>query len=588
MENVMLDDGLEQQRGMLDRISRGESVAPFEARRRRKDGTVIDVSVRLSPLLERGAVVGASKIVRDITEKKRMEEGTRRATAYLASAVGSIQDAFALYDEHDRLVLVNSAFRQAFGFHDAVSGQTYSTMLDECLRGNVFVSDSADDLRALLTAYHRAPSGTVELRTSSGHFLRLHEQRTPEGGSVCVYVDITVDALREQELRHAQIQAEAASAAKSEFLSSMSHELRTPLNAILGFSELMQRDRKEPLTTRQLDRLQHVHRGGEHLLRLINDILDLSHIEAGRVTMSLEPVSVTSLLEQVVSQLAPLASRQEISLAHEQAGGEQAIVSADHTRLSQILMNFGSNALKYGRRGGHATFRVTQLARARVRVSIVDDGLGIASDKRDKIFEPFQRAGQEAGPIEGTGIGLAISKRLAELMGGDVGFMSDEGRGSEFWIDLRAVAATASERLTSGRSDAYESPLARGGAKYTLVYVEDNPSNIALMKAVMEDLPSITMLTASTAEAGIELVRERRPDVVLMDINLPGMNGIEAKRVLAGDPETRRIPVIALSAAALPRDTMRADEAGFVRYLTKPIKLEEVTTALEQILALQQ
>jgi CheY-like chemotaxis protein len=303
-------------------------------------------------------------------------------------------------------------------------------------------------------------------------------------------------------------------------------------------------------------------------LSVINDILDLSHIEAGRVTMSLEPVSVTSLLEQVVSQLAPLASRQEISLAQEQAGGEQAIVSADHTRLSQILMNFGSNALKYGRRGGHATFRVTQLARARVRVSIVDDGLGIASDKRDKIFEPFQRAGQEAGPIEGTGIGLAISKRLAELMGGDVGFMSDEGRGSEFWIDLRAVAATASERLTSGRSD--------------------NPSNIALMKAVIEDLPSITMLTASTAEAGIELVRERRPDVVLMDINLPGMNGIEAKRVLAGDPETRRIPVIALSAAALPRDTMRADEAGFVRYLTKPIKLEEVTTALEQILALQQ
>jgi len=584
---LMLEDGLEQERAMLAAIARGESVAAFEARRRRKDGTLIYVSIRLSPLIERGAVVGGSKVVRDITERKQMEAATRRANAHLASAVESIPDAFALYDEQDHVVMVNSAFRQTFcrGLAGAITGETFSTILASCARTGVFVTDDVDQLSTRLAANHRNPGDTIELRTTSQQIFRLHEQHTPEGGTVSLYVDITADALREEELRKAQLQAEAASAAKSEFLSSMSHELRTPLNAILGFTELVRRDRKEPLSNRQLARLDHVQRGGEHLLRLIDDILDLSRIEAGRVTISLEPVVVSTLVLEVVSQLSPLATRQHIALRYDDGIDGDPVVSADRTRLSQILMNFGSNALKYGHSGGHATFHVTRPVPGRLRLAVTDDGMGIPADKRDKIFEPFQRAGQETGPIEGTGIGLAISKRLATLMGGAVGFTSEVGRGSTFWIELSEVAVMDDGVASRGRSEAHDSRFAREDGKHLLVYVEDNPSNIALMEAVIDDLAGIEMLTATTAEAGLELIRARRPDLVLMDINLPGMSGIEARRRLREDPETRNIPVIALSAAALPRDTIRANEVGFARYLTKPVKIDELLGAFDEFLS---
>ncbi len=586
---ILLRDGtLDDERAMLDAIARGEKVAAFETQRRRKNGTLIDVSIRLSALYEHGRVVGASKVVRDISERKRMEAAARRANAYLASAVETIQDAFAIYDERDRVVLVNSSFRRTFGagLSGPITGQTFASIIDACVRAGVFATNSVEDLRAKLIAYHRAPSGTIEVRTTASQIFRLYEQHTPEGGTVALYVDVTTEAIREDELRTARLQAEAASAAKSEFLSSMSHELRTPLNAILGFTELVRRDRKEPLSARQLDRLGHVQRGGEHLLRLIDDILDLSRIEAGRVTISSEPVGVTAVVDEVVAQLGPMASREEISVQRVDGVDGDPKVRADRTRLSQILMNFGSNAIKYGRAGGRASFRITRPARARVRVAMIDNGLGIPEDKRDKIFEPFQRAGQEAGPIEGTGIGLAISKRLAEMMGGAVGFTSEAGRGSEFWIELPEVVESMDHAGAASARDARESPLAREGERYLLVYIEDNPSNISLMQAIVEDLRSITMLSAPTAELGLELIRARQPDVVLMDINLPGMSGIEAKRRLGEDPATRGIPVIALSAAALPGDTARANTAGFARYITKPVRVDELTAALEDILGM--
>jgi PAS domain S-box-containing protein len=554
---------------------------------RRRDGSEFPVEISLSPIgSAQGRMVAAA--IRDVTDRKRIEDEARRANAYLLSAVDSVQDAFSLYDEEDRIVLVNSAFRQLLGpaIRGPIVGRKFEELLDEILAAGLIDPGDRDPaaLRARWLAYHRLPQGALELATRDGHALRAIERPTAEHGTVSLILDVSEDRRRADELRHARETAESASAAKSEFLASMSHELRTPLNAVLGFAQLLQRDRKQPLSDRQRDRVDHVVRGGEHLLRLIDDVLDLSRIEAGGVTISAEPVGVRELLAEVVATLEPVAGRAGVAIAVAAHPADLSPVIADRTRLAQILMNFGSNAIKYNRAGGHVTFAATR-AEGRVRIAVADDGLGIPADKHARIFEPFHRAGQEAGPIEGTGIGLAISKRLAELMHGAVGFHSEAGTGSTFWVEVPAVLASAPDAALPDMSGVESSPLAVPGQARKVIYIEDNPSNIAFMRELMEDLPSIELVTAPNAELGIELVRAHLPALVILDINLPGMSGFDAVRKLKEWPETRDIPVIALSAAALPRDTARATEAGFHRYLTKPVQVDELTAVLEELLA---
>jgi PAS domain S-box-containing protein len=555
---------------------------------RRKDGSEFPVEISLSPLrTEHGLLVTGA--IRDVSTRKAIEEQVRRANSYLASAVDSIEDAFMLCDERDRVVLVNSAFRRMLpiDFRGSVVDRTFEELLDERLAAGAFVpaDEPVEALRARRLAYHRAPSGAFEMLTAEGRNLRIIERKTPEHGTVSLIVDITDDALREAELREARSQAEAASAAKSEFLASMSHELRTPLNAILGFAQLLQRDRKEPLSERHQERLGHVMRGGEHLLRLIDDVLDLARIEAGRITISLESVGLREVIEEVVTTLGPMAARAGVDLAPVTLPADLPNVVVDRTRLAQILMNFGSNAIKYGKQGGHVRFEIGRPDHKTVRVAVADDGLGIPADKLDKIFEPFQRAGQETGPIEGTGIGLAISKRLAELMKGHVAFTSAVDRGSTFWIDVPVYKPLMGELSTIEAPTApAPTSLTGDGPRHKVIYVEDNPSNIAFMRELMDDLPKIELITAPNAELGIELIRAHLPGVVIMDVNLPGMSGFEAVQRLRDWPETRAIPVIGLSAAALPRDTARAKEIGFYRYLTKPVKVDLLTAVLEELL----
>ncbi len=558
----------------------------LDLRGRRKDGTEFPVEISLAPITtDRGTLIIAG--IRDVTDRRQLERQHRRASAYLVSAVDAVQDAFTLFDEQDRVMMVNSAARQLLGgpSGEAIVGRRFDELLRDALASGVF--DFSDETRESLQRrwldYHRAPSGTLEVRTGTGRYLRVTERKTADHGTVSTIADVTDDVARAEELGRAREIAEAASAAKSEFLSSMSHELRTPLNAVLGFAQLLERDRKQPLSDRQLERLGHVMRGGEHLLRLIDDVLDLSRIEAGRVAISSEPVEVGEVLGEVVHTLEPMAHRAQIGLAVQPTPVVLPCVLADRTRLSQILMNFGSNAIKYGKPNGHVTFRTATIGDA-VRITVEDDGIGIPDDKRDKIFEPFQRAGQEAGPIEGTGIGLTISKRLAEMMRASVGFSSDVGRGSEFWIDLAIHRAQSGETPTAVASPWTGSRLAAAPGRHLVVYVEDNPSNIAFMRHLVEELATVELMTAPTAEIGIELIRAHRPKVVIMDINLPGMSGLEAVKRLRELPETREIPVIGLSAAALVKDTSRAKDAGFYRYLTKPVKVAELTQALEELL----
>ncbi len=551
---------------------------------RRRDGSEFPVEISLSPISTGGEMV-VSAAIRDVSDRKRIEAEARRANAYLVSAVDSIQDAFALYDEEDRVVMVNSTFRELVGATSKgpIVGRTFAQLLDDMIASHLFdaTDGTPDELRQRWASYHQSPSGVLELRTRAGRNLRVIERPTAEHGTVSLILDMTEDRLRSDELRRAREQAEAASAAKSEFLASMSHELRTPLNAVLGFTQLLQRDKKEPLSGRQLERIDHVMRGGEHLLRLIDEVLDLSRIEAGSISISAEPVEVDSVVREVATTLEPMAQRAGVHLSNAITSTPGLRVIADRTRLAQILMNFGSNAIKYNRSGGHVTFRVARDG-ASARVSVIDDGIGIPEDKRSKIFEPFQRAGQETGPIQGTGIGLAISKRLAELMRGRVGFTTETQRGSEFWVDI-PLEQGASERVTPAAHVPTVSPLT-SGPRHKIIYVEDNPSNIAFMRELIDDLASIELLTAPNAELGLELIRAHQPDVVIMDINLPGMSGIDATKQLKRWPETAAIPVIALTAAALTRDTLRGKESGFHRYLTKPVKVDELTAVLEELL----
>jgi PAS domain S-box-containing protein len=552
----------------------------------RQDGTEFPVEISLSPFrTERGVFIVSA--IRDVSERKRIEAAASLAAQRMLSAVESIQGMFALFDAEDRVVLCNSDFRVFFGRATSgpIVGQSFESLLDGALRLGMFDvrAEEQQAFRDAWLAFHRAPSGVRDLRTAGGHTLRVADRLTAEGGVVTTIWDITEDVQLSEELRRAHELAQAASAAKSEFLSSMSHELRTPLNAVLGFAQLLQRDKKTPLTERQREKVDHILKGGEHLLRLIDDVLDLSRIESGRVTISLEPVRLSEVLAEVKSTLESMAARAEISLRSGEAAAEGLWVVADRTRVSQVLMNYGSNAIKYGRRGGSVSFSVSTPTAGLIRVSVKDDGLGIPLDKQDKIFQPFQRAGQELGPIEGTGIGLAISKRLAAIRGGSVGFESTPDAGSEFWIELPTHDASAAALATPrAAASAHTGPVQQGPA-HTVVYVEDNPSNIAFMQSLIEDLGAVQLITAPNAELGVELIRAHRPDVVIMDINLPGMNGVEATRKLAEWPETKDIPVLALSAAAMIRDTQRLDANVFYRYLTKPVKVDELTSTLEEL-----
>ena len=552
----------------------------------RKNGSEFPVEISLSPLEseERGWI---SSSIRDISDRRQAEASARLATDRLLSAVESIQDGVALYDARDEVVLCNSTCRQLLAsvVEGPIVGKKHADVIAAVVEGALFdlAGESPAAFRARVAEYHKNPIGNLDFKTRDGHVLRMTDRRTLEGGIVSTLWDVTEDMKLVAERERAQKLAEDASAAKSEFLSSMSHELRTPLNSILGFAQLLQIDKKSPLNERQKEKLEHVLKGGEHLLRLIDDILDLSHIEAGRIMVSPEPVAVSDVLAEVKNALDPMAERAGITLRCEET---RERVVADRTRFAQILINFGSNAIKYGKPGGHAVLSVTQPRPSNVRVTIADDGMGIPLDKQDRLFQPFQRAGQEAGPIQGTGIGLAITKRLAELLQGSVGFHSTPGVGSEFWVELPRHEEGTRELDETGATRATESLLSGvDGRRYTIVYVEDNPSNIAFMQELIAELERVSLVTAPTAEVGIELVRARLPDAVIMDINLPGMSGYDAARKLREWPETQSIPVIALTAAAMLGDRKRAADAGFYRYLTKPVRVAELLAVLEELFA---
>ncbi|MFI4940096.1 MAG: PAS domain S-box protein [Burkholderiales bacterium] len=384
------------------------------------------------------------------------------------------------------------------------------------------------------------------------------------------------------ELESAKAAAEKANLAKSDFLSSMSHELRTPLNAVLGFAQLMASDMPPPSPAQKLS-IDQILQAGWYLLRLINEILDLAMIESGKVTMSQESMSLGEVLQDCQAMIEPQALKRGIKMTFPKLDA-LFYVHADRTRVKQVIINLLSNAIKYNRAGGAVIVQCAMSGENRVRISIRDTGAGLATEQLEQLFQPFNRLGQETGAEEGTGIGLVVTKQLIELMGGAIGVESKAGVGSVFWVELNA---SKPPELVFGGSATISAEQQTHVAtqqlsqQRTLLYVEDNPANLALVEQLIVRRNDLKLLTAIDGHLGIQLARACQPDVILMDINLPGISGFGALKILREDPATSHIPIMALSANAVPRDIERGIEAGFFRYLTKPIKVNEFMDALD-------
>jgi PAS domain S-box-containing protein len=388
------------------------------------------------------------------------------------------------------------------------------------------------------------------------------------------------------ELERATLVAEKANHAKSDFLSSMSHELRTPLSAILGFAQLMESGTPQP-TPGQKRSIDQILKAGWYLLELINEILDLALIESGKLSMSMEPVSLPEIILECHAMIEPLAEKHAISVSFI-AFDSLCFIEADRTRVKQVLINLLANAIKYNRVGGTVTVTNVRNQANSIRISIRDTGAGLSPQQLTQLFQPFNRLGQEGSDEQGTGIGLVVSKRLVELMGGTIGVESTVNEGSVFWIELKLTtepyAAAGATEITTAAGKQIEG----GHPKYNLLYVEDNPANMMLVEDIIARRPDIRLQGARDGKSGIERARAVLPDVILMDINLPGISGIDAMKLLAVDHTTAHIPVVALSANAMPSDIEKGLEAGFFRYLTKPIKVKEFLETLDVALRFAQ
>ncbi|MBA2475840.1 MAG: PAS domain S-box protein, partial [Actinobacteria bacterium] len=441
----------EQERQVLERVLRGERIRQRETTRLRKDGTVVDVAMTVSPISE-DTIVGASTIARDVTEQRRAAEALRRARA----------------------------------------------------------------------------------------------------------------------------DAERANRAKSEFLSRMNHELRTPMNAVLGFGQLLELGE---LGREERESVRQILSAGNHLLGLINEVLDVARIEAGKLSLSVEPVDVREALTQAVELIVPIAAARGIVVGVEPAA--ELSVLADQQRLKQVLLNLLSNAVKYNRESGRIDVRVRCVPNDRVRIGISDTGYGLAPEQREKLFQPFERLGADAGSIEGTGLGLTLSLGLVEAMGGSIEVESSLGEGSTFWIDL-AKAETAdarSDRLDEQVALAASKEEQYGGA---VLYVEDNLSNLRLVERVLARFPDVGLLVAMQGTLGLELARKHGPDLILLDLHLPDTDGEQVLARLRAEPETAEIPVIVLSADVTPKRVERLRAAGVDDYLSKPFDVARLLELLRE------
>ncbi len=554
-----------------------------------RNGGECAIADSCAPIHDRaGAVIGAVLVFRDVTSEYAVQQALADSAARIAAILNTVADGVITIDGASGTVVnTNAATERMFGYAaaeivgnnlqllvPAFSGDDRSAFLNYCRQ-----QEPTPELAAAPEIEGRRKDGSLfqlkiaasEMNLASKHYY------------IGVLRDNTVRQRIEAERNLALDIASAANRAKTDFLSAMSHELRTPLNAILGFAQLLE-SAAPPPSPSQKQGLDQILKAGWYLLELINEILDLSLIESGKATLSHEAVSLNEVLRECRAMIEPQARERGIEL---RVGNlhQTLFVVADRTRVKQVLLNLLSNAVKYNRPHGTIGVECSILRPDRVRVSIRDSGHGLTPGQQNQLFTPFNRLGQESGMQQGTGIGLVVTKRLVELMGGTIGVESSVGVGSLFWFELKLTdAPTLAVTADPGHSVTPYPPLPDGMPRRTLLYVEDNPANLALVAQLIERRADLALISAVDGALGIEAARQFHPALILMDINLPGINGFDAMQALRVDPLTRHIPIIALSANALPRDIERGLAAGFTSYLTKPIKVDQFMAALDAAL----
>jgi PAS domain S-box-containing protein len=553
----------------------------------RKDGSRFPAIVSVTALRDaEGSIIGYLLIGTDNSARKQVEEKLRWTEEGFRLMVESVTDAaIVMLDSEGRVVSWNTGAQRIKGYSaDEIVGQHFSRFYPpaDIARGTPQrdLDAAAAEGRYEVEGWRVRKDGSVFW--ANVVFTAIRDAAGNARGFAKLTRDLTERRLVEQTLTLAKGAAEKANLAKSEFLSSMSHELRSPLNAILGFAQLMESD-ATPATPSQKASIDEILRAGWYLLELINEILDLAQIESGKLSLSLEPTSLADLIPECQAMIEPQAQGRGIRMTFPQFD-RPWFIAADRTRLKQVLINLLSNAVKYNQAGGTVILDCDGSTAERTRINVRDTGAGLPPEKLAQLFQPFNRLGQERGAEQGTGIGLVMSKRLIDLMGGVLGVESRVGVGSVFWCELGTAVAPTLDPKPADLPEAPGAEAALGAPVRTLLYVEDNPANLKLVEQLIARRPTLRLLTAVDSNQGIQLARAHQPDVIVMDINLPGISGIEAMKILRDDPTTAHIPIVALSANAMPRDVAKGLEAGFFSYLTKPIKVNEFMAALDAAL----
>jgi PAS domain S-box-containing protein len=526
------------------------------------DGRVLMRRARATPRGNRPVRVWA---FRDITAEAQALRALAEAEARQRTLLAAFPGFIWVLDAHERLVYINptaaAVYRPYVPKVGVSTDKLFGPEVSARIRPNVQRALAGETLSV---EWHR-PS--VSGRSPSDMLIKMVPGTAPDGLALCYAFGIDISSLKQAEaaLVTARDGAERANQAKTQFLSSMSHELRTPLNAVIGFSQVLEHNVDGNLNARQLRQLGEIRRAGSHLLALISDLLDLSRIEAGRTSLTLVPVAVGEVADECVQLVQPMLAREGQVLQLD--ANPPLVVLADRTRLKQVLLNLLSNAIKYNRAGGRV--RLAWLASDDgVRVEVHDQGPGLSEEAQSRLFTPFERLGAEAGHTEGTGIGLALSRQLMQLMQGSIGVRSEVGQGCCFWLRLPAatVAAPGADSVTR------------------LLYLDDNPVNLSLMEGLLEDQPGLVLATSSDPSRALALSQAGQVDALLLDLQMPAMDGFEVHARLRSHAATRSLPVVAVSADVTAATRARCRELGFVDYVTKPVDADQLLTAVSRLL----